>query len=73
MLGAKCSQAFRTVCTSSIALNATKSPLAKLRKSTGYSLSLCKKALDTTNQDVAKAQEWLKVETFFVREIVIHI
>ncbi len=39
----------------------TKSALAKLRKKTGYSLSLCKQALEANEQDVARAQEWLKV------------
>jgi elongation factor Ts len=43
------------------ALQAPKSALAKLRKKTGYSLSLCKKALEQHEQDVGKAEEWLKV------------
>ncbi len=45
-------------------LQAPKSALAKLRKKTGYSLSLCKKALDQHGQDVKLAEEWLKVTTF---------
>ena len=39
------------------ALNA--SALAQLRKKTGYSLSLCKKALTECDQDVGKAKKWL--------------
>lgn len=35
------------------------SALATLRKNTGYSLSICKKALSETNQDVAAAERWL--------------
>ena len=35
---------------------AGKSPLGQLRKQTGYSLSLCKKALAETQQDVDKAK-----------------
>ena len=42
---------------------APKSALAKLRKKTGYSLSLCKQALETSEQDVTKAEKWLKVGT----------
>jgi len=38
---------------------AGKSALGQLRKQTGYSLSLCKKALAETEQDVAKAKAWL--------------
>jgi len=36
-----------------------KSDLAKLRKKTGYSLSICKKALGECDQDLAKAEKWL--------------
>jgi len=36
------------------------SALATLRKNTGYSLSVCKKALSETNQDVAEAERWLR-------------
>ena len=35
------------------------SVLGKLRKQTGYSLSLCKKALVNCNQDVEEAKKWL--------------
>ena len=42
---------------------APKSNLAKLRKKTGYSLSLCKQALEKHENDLTKAHEWLKVET----------
>lgn len=38
-----------------------KSNLAKLRKNTGYSLSLCKQALEKNEQDFDKALSWLKV------------
>lgn len=41
---------------------AVKSNLAKLRKKTGYTLSLCRQALETTNQDLAKAEQWLNVK-----------
>ena len=37
------------------------SVLGKLRKRTGYSLSLCKKALTECNQDLEKAKIWLDV------------
>jgi len=36
------------------------SALATLRKNTGYSLSICKKALSENNNDVDAAQKWLK-------------
>jgi len=36
------------------------SALAQLRKKTGYSLSLCKKALAENGQDVGKAKTWLE-------------
>ena len=39
----------------------TISVLGKLRKQTGYSLSLCKKALANCDQDVEKAKAWLEV------------
>jgi len=37
-----------------------KSDLAKLRKKTGYSLSICKKALGESNNDLVLAEKWLK-------------
>eukprot|EP00092_Neocalanus_flemingeri_P029437 GFUD01031963.1.p1 GENE.GFUD01031963.1~~GFUD01031963.1.p1 ORF type:complete len:321 (-),score=80.36 GFUD01031963.1:39-1001(-) len=37
----------------------TKSELAQLRKKTGYSLSICKKALGETNNDLILAEKWL--------------
>ena len=40
------------------------SVLGKLRKQTGYSLSLCKKALENCDQDVEKAKAWLEVCQF---------
>ena len=49
--------------TSAKVFSAPKSNLAKLRKKTGYSLTLCKKALENANQDVQKAEQWLKVKT----------
>ena len=36
------------------------SALAQLRKNTGYSLSICKKALSETNNDVTEAERWLR-------------
>ena len=36
------------------------SALAQLRKNTGYSLSVCKKALSETNNDVTEAERWLR-------------
>jgi len=36
------------------------SVLGKLRKQTGYSLSLCKKALNNCDQDLEKAKQWLE-------------
>ncbi|GFQ94647.1 elongation factor Ts, mitochondrial [Trichonephila clavata] len=38
------------------------SALGKLRKSTGYSVSNCKKALDLFPDDISKAEEWLHAE-----------
>ncbi|GFT93911.1 elongation factor Ts, mitochondrial [Nephila pilipes] len=38
------------------------SALGKLRKSTGYSVSNCKKALDLFPDDISKAEEWLHGE-----------
>ncbi|XP_040565946.1 elongation factor Ts, mitochondrial [Lepeophtheirus salmonis] len=52
----------RSFFTNSYLLNASKSPLAKLRKKTGYSLSICKKALEQNEQDLGKALEWLKTQ-----------
>jgi len=37
-----------------------KSDLAALRKKTGYSLSICKKALSESNNNFAEAEVWLK-------------
>ena len=47
----------------STSANASKkaSPLAELRKKSGYSLSLCKKALGENEQNVDKAFKWLVV------------
>lgn len=38
---------------------AAKSNLAVLRRNTGYSFSLCKKALEANSNDVQAAEEWL--------------
>lgn len=38
---------------------AAQSNLAVLRKNTGYSFSLCKKALEANNNDLAAAEQWL--------------
>ena len=48
---------------SSSTLTAGRSNLAKLRKKTGYSISLCKKALDNNEQDLQKSIDWLKVHS----------
>lgn len=39
---------------------AEKSALAALRKKTGYTFANCKKALEMHNNDLAKAEQWLK-------------
>jgi len=39
-----------------------KSALAKLRKSTGYSFSKCKEALQKHENDLKQAEQWLKAE-----------
>lgn len=44
---------------SAAAASVPKSDLAKLRKKTGYSLSICKKALGETGNDVSLAEKWL--------------
>lgn len=41
-------------------LASTKSDLAKLRKKTGYTLSLCKKALSESGNNIELAENWLK-------------
>lgn len=38
------------------------SALAKLRKNTGYAFSLCRKALEQNDQDLVKAEKWLRAE-----------
>ncbi|KFM78171.1 Elongation factor Ts, mitochondrial, partial [Stegodyphus mimosarum] len=40
----------------------TSSALSKLRKSTGYSISNCRKALELFDDDISKAEEWLHAE-----------
>lgn len=44
----------------SLASSVAKSDLAALRKKTGYSLSICKKALSESNNNLAEAEVWLK-------------
>lgn len=50
----------RSFQTSSLWLASDKSLLSKLRKSTGYTFANCKKALEVSNNDLVKAEEWLK-------------
>ncbi|OTF72770.1 hypothetical protein BLA29_014866, partial [Euroglyphus maynei] len=38
------------------------SNLAKLRKKTGYAFALCRKALEQNEQDLMKAEKWLRSE-----------
>ena len=56
----KKSAGFLLFSTSKTVRNAAKSPLAKLRKASGYPLSLCKKALTENNDNVDDALTWLK-------------
>ncbi|XP_070149075.1 elongation factor Ts, mitochondrial [Polyergus mexicanus] len=52
---------FRLIHTNSLLWQATKkSPLQKLRKKTGYTLENCKKALQLHENDLEKAEKWLK-------------
>jgi len=53
-----CSSLFST--TPSLAISEQTKVLGKLRKKTGYSLSICKKALSENNNDLAAAEKWLK-------------
>jgi len=52
---------WQNFCTSNATLSKGKkpSPLAELRKKSGYGLSLCKDALAKNENDVAKALQWL--------------
>ncbi|XP_011505574.1 PREDICTED: elongation factor Ts, mitochondrial [Ceratosolen solmsi marchali] len=53
----------RLISTSSIAKQSSnKSPLASLRKKTGYTFSNCKKALELNENDLEKAESWLKIQ-----------
>lgn len=38
------------------------SALAKLRKNTGYAFALCRKALEQNDQDIVRAEKWLRAE-----------
>ncbi|KYM93366.1 PREDICTED: elongation factor Ts, mitochondrial [Cyphomyrmex costatus] len=54
-------QIFRLIHTNSLLWQATnKSLLAKLRKKTGYTFTNCKKALELHENDMDKAEKWLK-------------
>ncbi len=62
---AKCVQTFTPVAMMSKAAAASEkksSPLAALRKRSGYSLTLCKKALEVNGHDVEKSHKWLQVK-----------
>ena len=50
----------RFIHTTRLILAAEKSALATLRKKTGYTFSNCKKALEMHNNDLTKAEKWLK-------------
>jgi len=54
------SYSFHTSSLTKAASPGLKVNLAKLRKKTGYSLSVCKKALEESSQDVTQAEAWLK-------------
>ena len=41
---------------------ASNSPMAQLRRKTGYAFSLCRKALEMHSQDIEKAEQWLRAE-----------
>lgn len=53
-------QIFRLIHRNSLLLQAKKSPLQKLRKKTGYTLQNCKKALQLYENDMEKAEQWLR-------------
>ncbi|KAL6254622.1 hypothetical protein P5V15_013929 [Pogonomyrmex californicus] len=54
-------QIFRLIHTNGLLWQATnKSLLAKLRKKTGYTFANCKKALELHENDITKAEAWLK-------------
>ncbi|CAK9814601.1 Elongation factor Ts, mitochondrial [Anthophora plagiata] len=54
-------QLFRSIYTNYVLYNASKkSLLSKLRKKTGYTFVNCKKALEVNDNDVEKAEQWLK-------------
>ncbi|XP_018344342.1 PREDICTED: elongation factor Ts, mitochondrial-like, partial [Trachymyrmex septentrionalis] len=54
-------QIFRLIHTNGLLWQATnKSLLAKLRKKTGYTFANCKKALELHENDLNKAEKWLK-------------
>ncbi|KAI1299228.1 Elongation factor Ts, mitochondrial [Halotydeus destructor] len=63
---------FRSICSNRIHINTSghfstspvtcESALASLRKKTGFALNLCKKALAENENDLAKAESWLREE-----------
>ncbi|XP_022919011.2 elongation factor Ts, mitochondrial isoform X2 [Onthophagus taurus] len=55
-----CRNIIRTLHTNEVRWAAEKSLLATLRKKTGYTFSNCKKALEMHNNDINKAESWLK-------------
>ncbi|CAG2173715.1 unnamed protein product, partial [Oppiella nova] len=42
--------------------SASDSPMATLRRRTGYAYSLCRKALELHGQDLTQAERWLRAE-----------
>ena len=46
-------------CSSSTKNAATRSPLAVLRRKTGFPLNKCRQALDSCKNDVGEAEKWL--------------
>merc|ERR1719180_645333 len=65
VLSRQCPGLHHSLCPQTLSLLHTSVPspasaLATLRKNTGYSLSICKKALAETENDVSAAEQWLK-------------
>ncbi|XP_031838555.1 elongation factor Ts, mitochondrial [Nomia melanderi] len=53
-------QLYRSIHANYLLYTSKKTLLSKLRKKTGYTLVNCKKALELHNNDLEKAEEWLK-------------
>ncbi|XP_029164631.1 elongation factor Ts, mitochondrial [Nylanderia fulva] len=53
-------QIFRLIHRNSLLYTSKKSPLQKLRRRTGYTLQNCKKALQLYENDLEKAEQWLR-------------